>query len=1091
MKLFYLFLGLFLLTSPAVSHSAQAGSLVPAGLTSAIEHVKNMKHSGASKKDIAAYVTKTVANRVTFLNHASERWKSLRGDADIKKQLQRFDAFWDQGNLAADEFSAAAWVWVNRIGQCNESASTAFHILVMAYESVSEITTVSKGDHRFVILGDVKNIPNPFSADDLRKLDNTYIVDPWDGVSFSTKDLSFFDWYQHGNGNVINTRKYKFYKKKYNNWLTWCKKNPVKYQKWLYGLSEKEAEEKVEHEDSMNFQLDQYRKEINDLITLKEQILQKGRASLRKAKYNIRSVRAIQSELKQYKILIYSLVDHGDKFCDESRLLHQKIITLSAAVEDGEAIINSKIDLARERKANCKTDADTVFVKSNYQAAQEALAIMKTSKEAAFETLVNINLKRERIKKNNDALSKLYNDKWWKEQKRELDEISEAIPPFLDQLETGLKDAKNLALKRKDLKKKIEDTKQFYIQYFPASKADFDKLIKEVSSINLYYVISTAELDDLKQEYQTAQTVSDTIMEDNSRLLRGGPPLVSCFSDKASKKEMDKIDEAFLRGLLVLKTSDYLRDGCQVVTADHDPAKDSDDSSAQPPVADDGAAPATPDAGSGNGTGQSTSSNSMGGLIISGPAKLVAGQGVAYTACDATGTPYRLGSFSWGISDESIMSLGKSGNPVTGSGFKAGTVTIFVHYDGGDIYSGTAWLDVKIRDKKNNLFSTSGGENSENIGNDQGDLFSSSGGEQISDGSSLFSSAGGENNQAGTPGQNGEKNKLKNKCTQLLNNISSALGSGDTDSAQSFTNQAAALGCDIDPMVLAQVENIEKEKKEQREQQLADIAREKKRQKEACRKIRLDILAAINQKNVGALQNLAGIAANAGCNTNISGINQIIAGIKEEKRQQQAQQHAQNNRPRKPQNRTNWMDVMNAIVKGVKDVQRDHTKPSGRGSKPLPSAGSVWQSHHPSVDTQTNNGNKEYNRVLDMCRKGLTGMSMAYAKNRFKGLTCEEIANYRGYGICPTWAINCKDKKRYQAGSGNTAGSPNYNKNNGPTCPGHTLDCDHGWGRNFSAAIDSNRDGICDVCGRPIKGSQTKSIGVIKDKDVTCREVTK
>ena len=95
------------------------------------------------------------------------------GDAEITKNLKRFDAFWDQGNLASDEFSAAAWVWVNRIGQCNEGASTAFHILVMAYESTNEITTVTKGDHRFVILGDIKNIPDPFSADALRKLHNT------------------------------------------------------------------------------------------------------------------------------------------------------------------------------------------------------------------------------------------------------------------------------------------------------------------------------------------------------------------------------------------------------------------------------------------------------------------------------------------------------------------------------------------------------------------------------------------------------------------------------------------------------------------------------------------------------------------------------------------------------------------------------------------------------------------------------------------------------------------------------------------------------------------------------------------------------
>ena len=178
MKVFYWFLGLSFLISISVNQSVEASNPIPVGLQSAIEHVKKMIRSGASKKDIAAYVTKTVANRVMFLNHTSKRIDSVMGDAKLEKKLERYDAFLKSGMLSTNTFSAAAWTWENRMGQCDDSANTALHILIMAYESNSEVTTIDLKyggkDHRFIILGDIKNIPNPFSPDDLRKLDDTY-----------------------------------------------------------------------------------------------------------------------------------------------------------------------------------------------------------------------------------------------------------------------------------------------------------------------------------------------------------------------------------------------------------------------------------------------------------------------------------------------------------------------------------------------------------------------------------------------------------------------------------------------------------------------------------------------------------------------------------------------------------------------------------------------------------------------------------------------------------------------------------------------------------------------------------------------------
>ncbi|MDA3916908.1 MAG: hypothetical protein PF690_08045 [Deltaproteobacteria bacterium] len=787
MKVFHWFLGLCFLISIANSQSVEAASPVPAGLQSAIERVKNMKRSGASKKDIAAYVTRTVANRVTFLNHNSKKIDSVMGDAEIKKQLKRFDAFWDKGNLASDEFSAATWVWVNRIGQCNEGANTAFHILVMAYESINEILILNKGDHRFVILGDIKDIPNPFSPDDLRKLDDTYIVDPWDGKSFSTKDLSFFDWFQHGQGNRVDEVSYGYYMSQYNKWLTWCKKNPVEYRKWLHGESDTEAEEIVEHEKTMKSMLAQYQKEINKLKALKEQILQKGKSDLEKIQSNMWEAVSIQRYLQEQEALILSLVDQGKNFCDEARLLHQKIIALSAAMEDGETLVNTKINLAKDRKANCKTDEDGVFIKNNYQAAQDALAIMKKAKEGAFERLVEINIKLEQIKKIDVELSKHDSDAW-KETRRKHEELLEEIPQYLDQLRTGLQDAKGFPGKVQELKNKIEGSKQHYIQYFPGAEAEFDKLINKVNSIRLYYVIDLAGLSDLSQEYQTAQTALDTPTRNDSRLFMGAPPLVNCFTNAESKKIMDKIDETFLGGLFAIKANEHLSTGCRSVSSvppKKKPSKKSDTSkiggTPSPNIAD-----TTPD--------DTPPKSVFGGLIIGGPSKISVGQGAQFTALDGGGDPYPAkGSFAWINTREDIMVLSKSGTSAHALGFKPGSATIILKYEGM-----TAYRDIKIIEKENSasnqsdddLIGTSGGEVDDSDAND--DKIGTSGGDVD------------------------QNNQLSQQCSELIDLIVWSLNRNDTDAARNYTNRALALGCNVNASAVAgEIANINKTNQEQ------------------------------------------------------------------------------------------------------------------------------------------------------------------------------------------------------------------------------------------------------------------------------------
>jgi len=159
---------------------------------------------------------------------------------EIEKKLKIFNDWVNKSDMVSDEFSSATWAWENRMGQCDEAASTAYHILIMAYGgSNDKIISVNKGDytsnHRFIIFGDIKNIPNTFYAKDVQSLDNTYIVDPWTGQSFSTKELGRFDLFNHGNCQIVAGKSH--YILQYEKWLKWCKDNPVKYQDWLHGTS--------------------------------------------------------------------------------------------------------------------------------------------------------------------------------------------------------------------------------------------------------------------------------------------------------------------------------------------------------------------------------------------------------------------------------------------------------------------------------------------------------------------------------------------------------------------------------------------------------------------------------------------------------------------------------------------------------------------------------------------------------------------------------------------------------------------------------------------------------------------------------------
>ena len=686
----------------------------------------------------------------------------------------------------------------------------------------------------------------------------------------------------------------------------------------------KKAEERKEDKDFMTFQLDQYQKKIDKLKALKNKILKEGEIALGTVESSLRDAGDIQDEFKLYEMGMSSLIDRGEKLCVEAKLPRQKLTALAAAVVDGEALVNTKISLAKERKTRCKTAEDGLFVKNNYLAAQKALATIKKAEEAAFEYLLEINIKLEQIKKINKELSRHDSHKqreFRQKQKLKQKDYLKQIPQYLDQLEAGLQEAKGFPVKVQALKARIEDSKTYYIQYFPKARDDFDRLIGELGSIKLTYVLGPAWLSDLHDNYQREEMALNSLPTNRSRGFRRGLPSINCTSDKAVKAVMDEINEAFFRTVLVIKANQYLSNGCQP------------DSSVPPLTAPE----ETMDLPSGGGAPPNsppvttTSSNppiksTFGGLIIAGPTQITVGQGVSYVACDGDGQPYTTGSFSWNHSREDILVLPRSGNPVTGTAFKPGKVTMFVKYEGMKAY-----LDIEIKAKEESLFSSSGGE------------------EDTDDDANLFSSSGGE--EADSRAEVPQNNQFQQQCNGLVELIVWSLNRHDADSAQSYTNQAVALGCDINTAevdhVVTQIHDIEKAEEQQRERE----------------------------------------------------------------KQQQAQRQTV---PSQPQNQTNWMNVMNVLVQGMQGIQsgnNTHSRSPTSGSRPLPTADSVWQSHNPS--------------------SGNTGQSPG--GNKVNGPECQGHTMYCRSSI-HGWTIG-----------NNSSGEMN----------------------NISQ--DKNHDGLCDFCGKSLK----------------------
>ncbi len=198
-----------------------------------------MHQGGQPRADIAAFVTRVVSGHILSLNR-SYPGRDRLDSYTLQTLRRRFETWSNAGANVDAPYAAADWAWKNRMGHCAENAHSAFHVLAMALRSTDELCEVKCGDHQYVLWGNVSRLKQDISLSDLQRLENTYVVDPWDDFCVSTKDLAWYNYYQTKFGAQAISQLLKFsydkYDRMFRQWTAECERNPEVYRAWLTGL---------------------------------------------------------------------------------------------------------------------------------------------------------------------------------------------------------------------------------------------------------------------------------------------------------------------------------------------------------------------------------------------------------------------------------------------------------------------------------------------------------------------------------------------------------------------------------------------------------------------------------------------------------------------------------------------------------------------------------------------------------------------------------------------------------------------------------------------------------------------------------------
>lgn len=204
-------------------NSSPRGSAATDSLDGLVAQVRSMKAQGKTRGEIAAFVTRSVDERIVSLNQSGRDERGGMHSAVYKQKKGMFDA-WSKTGIGVDEpWSSAHWTWINRVGHCQENAHMAYHVLMMDFGSGAVIRELTCGDHVYVVLGVPPEVPGEVSIADLNRWPDAWLIDPWQGVCKPGREMGLRDWHMTQGGIKVMTLaapwSYRVYKSKYAKWL--------------------------------------------------------------------------------------------------------------------------------------------------------------------------------------------------------------------------------------------------------------------------------------------------------------------------------------------------------------------------------------------------------------------------------------------------------------------------------------------------------------------------------------------------------------------------------------------------------------------------------------------------------------------------------------------------------------------------------------------------------------------------------------------------------------------------------------------------------------------------------------------------------
>ena len=563
--------------------------------------------------------------------------------------------------------------------------------------------------------------------------------------------------------------------------------------------------EKEDDIDTINLFTKLYR---NELIEIREKIYNHD-SCITRMHVNIYNLYSLNEYIIKELMLIKDASKTGFDVCEAGKLNSKKIIELSDYIKEEKEQIENKISSAKQRASKCETSQDEAFIRSNYNAARNHLAELEILYKKSESQLELLALKLNDIQKINDYLkaSQIRADikKYYK--------ISSSIRACKRTINSDFPKIKQNINR---LKKIATDDYNYYKDTYPKETAELKNLIDDIDNLYNLYTRTKKKSKEYIKEYDDFPLSNFPSREVTIKNY------IRCIKLSTSGEKVKKAGKDYTYARNLVQSNSSLLSACKKRPPAQIPP------TTTPSNTNNNADTNTPPIPSLNITGvtstQSSSPGISGGLVISGPRVIYVGDGVAFTAVDAAGKPYSKGSFVWINTRQDILSLGTSGNPVSGVGYKPGKFTIKLNYGGW-----YAYLDGVIKERKKkdengdkNIFSIAGvQENSDKPG----------------DKNAIFSISGVEEELA-------SDNNKNSRCEEYRLEAIGAYRSGNLDAAQSLINRANGCG---------------------KWTQEAQVELDRKRQKLVCERVQANLQAACDSKNAQAISAVQAEANNKNC----------------------------------------------------------------------------------------------------------------------------------------------------------------------------------------------------------------------------------